>query len=380
MKKALLPLAALGIFAAARTPVFAEQRVIATGLLNPAKIVLGPAGTLLVTEFDAKPSSGRISIIGPGGARRTLIDGLPSGVSPEDPDGPTGLYLDENNTLYVAIGEGDQLQPGTAMGTSVPNQAGPASPLLATILQINFSASVDKIAAGFTLKTTDHPAIADGNSATLDNGAGDKATIGMLSEFRYRPDPVAIYRNSHPYGLTKLPGDTGHLYLTDAGLNALVQVDLPSGRSRKLTAFPNQPNHGPIGGPVAEAVPDSVRPFGGQLLVTLLTGFPFATGNSKIMLVDPASGGASVFLDNLTSTIDVAYRARFLGGLELYVLQFSADLLNNGPGRLSLFRGGASTVLADNLPGPSSMILDSTSSSLYVTTKAGTVMQIDLAP
>src|SRR4051812_38382709 len=90
----------------------AQQRVFATGLLNPAKVILGPSGTLLVSEFDNKPNSGRISIVSSSGTRRTLIDGLPSGVGDEGPDGPTGLFL-EDNTLYVAIGEGDQLQAGT---------------------------------------------------------------------------------------------------------------------------------------------------------------------------------------------------------------------------------------------------------------------------
>ena len=281
MTKRIIAYAALGMLAAASAPLSAQPRVFATGLLNPAKIIQGPSGTLLVTEFSDKPNSGRISIISSSGTRRTLIDALPSGVGDEGPDGPTGLYLDDNNTLYVAIGEGDQLQNGTAMGTSIPRATGPASPILATILQFNFAGPVDRITTGFTLKTADHTTLADGNSVSLDNGAGDKATVSMLSEFRYRPDPVAIYRNSHPYALAKLPGDANHLYLADAGLNAVVQVDLPSGRSRKLTGFPNQPNHGPIGPPVSEAVPDSIRPFGSQLLVTLLTGFPFAPATPR---------------------------------------------------------------------------------------------------
>src|SRR5204863_1249285 len=152
----------------------------------------------------------------------------------------------------------------------VRRTTGPAARILATVLQINFAAPVDKILTEFTLATADHTTLADGASVALDNGAGDKATVSRLSEFRYRPDPVAIYRNSHPYALAKIPGDANHLYLADAGLNALVQVDLPSGRSRKLTSFPNQPNRGPIGPPVSEAVPDSIQISGGRLLVTLL--------------------------------------------------------------------------------------------------------------
>ena len=59
-----------------------QATVFSTGLSNPSKMILGPAGTLLVS-------------------------------APEmEPDGPTGLLLD-GNTLYVTIGEDDQLVNGT---------------------------------------------------------------------------------------------------------------------------------------------------------------------------------------------------------------------------------------------------------------------------
>jgi len=375
MRKLSMTFAAASILAALTIPLEAQPRVFATGLLNPSKIILTPSGSLLVSEFDAKPNSGRISLVTSSGVRRTLIDGLPSGVGANGPDGPTGLVI-EGNTLYLAIGEGDQLQAGPTQGTAVPNAKGPASPILATILQIDFAGPVDGILTGFTMKAADHPTLADGASVVLDNGAGDKATMSLLSEFRYRPDPVAIYRNSHPYALAKIPTDN-HLYLADAGLNALVQVDLPSGRWRKLTAFPNQPSHG-TAGPFAEAVPNGVQLFLGRLLVPLLTGFPFAAGDSKVMVVDPASGKADVLVDGLTSAIDIAWRTRFFGGVDYYILEFSTNLLASAPGRLKLVNAGRTTVVAENLPGPSSMVLDSTGTKLYIATKSGSIMQLDL--
>ena len=162
----------------------------------------------------------------PAVARRTLLDGLPSGTSTQGPDGPTGLYLD-GNTLYVVAGEGDQLQAGPTQGTVIPKATGPSSPILASVLQFDFPVTLDTLSSGFTLKTADHNTLADGNSVILTNDAGDKATASVLSLFRYRADPVSIYRNSHPYGLAKFPGDANHLYLADAGLNSLVQIDLP---------------------------------------------------------------------------------------------------------------------------------------------------------
>jgi hypothetical protein len=377
MTKRLFGCAAL-VLLAASIPVHAQPKVFATGLLNPAKVILGPSGTLLVSEFDATPNSGRVSIVSPAGTRRTLVDGLPSGTSTQGPDGTTGLYLD-GNTLFVVAGEGDQLQAGATQGTVIPKATGPSSPILAAVLQFDFPVPVDTLNSGFTLKVADHNTLADGNSVTLLNDSGDKATASVLTHFRYRPDPVTVYRNSHPYGVAKFPGDANHLYLVDAGLNSLMQIDLPSGRARKITAFPNQPNNGPTGPRTSEAVPTSVRPYGNQFLVTLFTGFPFFTGNSKIMMVDPVTGQSSVFLDNLTAAIDVAYRTRFFGGVDLYVLEFSANNLMAAPGRLRLFNGGTSTVVADNLAAPSALALDDAAGKLYITTKGGSLLQLDLA-
>ena len=97
------------------------------------------------------------------------------------------------------------------------------------------------------------------------------------------------------------------------------------------------------------------------------------------MTVDPVSGKADALLDNLTSTIDIAWRTRFFGGVEFYVLEFSGDILTDAPGRLRLFNGGSSSVVADKLPGPSSMVLDAGAGKIYIVTKGdGSVLQVDL--
>ena len=109
---------------------YAQQAtVFATDLLNPAKIITGPSGTLLVAEVGKTPNSGRISLISPSGTRSTLIDGLPSGLSVPngDPDGVNGLLLD-GNTLYIAVGEGDLYTTGTAPGTTIVSARGISSP------------------------------------------------------------------------------------------------------------------------------------------------------------------------------------------------------------------------------------------------------------
>jgi hypothetical protein len=302
-------------------------------LVHPAKIIAGPAGSLLVAESGDKANTGRVSVVSVNGTRQTLIDALPAGPTQEDADGPTGIVLD-NDTLYLAIGEGDQLVAGPQQGTNVPNPKGPASPILASVLKINFSQPIDRITAPFTFRAADHNTLADGGTVTLDNGAGATAAISVLSDFRYRPDPVSIYRNSHPYALAKLPTDPKNLYLADAGLNSIVQINAETGRWKTITKFPNQPYKGTTPPPVAEAVPDSIRYYNGRLLVTLLTGFPFTPGNSKVMSVDPATGEAQPFLENLSAAIDIAPRVRFLRTTEFLVLEYSSNFLQGGAGRV----------------------------------------------
>src|SRR5689334_9715019 len=84
LKKNLIAYAALGL-AAACSPLFAQPKPFATGLLNPAKLIQGPQGTFLVTEFGDTANSGRVSIVSSTGTRRTLIDGLPSGIGDQGP-------------------------------------------------------------------------------------------------------------------------------------------------------------------------------------------------------------------------------------------------------------------------------------------------------
>ena len=110
--------------------------VFATGLQGPSKIVITPWGNLLVAESGGAPNTGRVSIVDQFGTRRTLIEGLPSGISAEGggPSGPQGLDL-RGRTLFVAIGEGDGTLAGPIPGTEVPN-SNPSSPILSSVLAI----------------------------------------------------------------------------------------------------------------------------------------------------------------------------------------------------------------------------------------------------
>ena len=66
----------------------------------------------------------------------------------------------------------------------------------------------------------------------------------------------------------------------------------------------------PFGSPTTDAVPTGIRVHGGQLLVTLLTGFPFAENTSTIEEVDPETGAHILVLSQLTTGIDVLAAGR----------------------------------------------------------------------
>jgi hypothetical protein len=352
--------------------------VYASGLENPTKIIVGPSGTLLVTEAGAAPNSGRVTVIDPGGRRRTLIDGLPSGGATSGPDGPNGLAL-TGRTLYVATAEGDGFVNGTKAGTLVPNPAGISSPLFATILKVTFGDDIDRLTAGFTLKLQDHFALLDGAQVTLDNGAGARLTMEVLSQFRWAvSDPVTIYRNSHPYGLALLPSQPDSLYVADSGQNTLVQVSLSTGKTRTLARFPNAPSPTPEA-IVSEAVPTSVRANGDRLLVTLLSGGPFVNWASRVMDINPTTGAATQFITLLASGIDVFPRIKANGAVQYLVLEYSLALPQRQPGRLLSYDTWEGKTMADNLPSPSAMAYDVATSNLYITSRGnGTVLMINL--
>jgi hypothetical protein len=340
------------------------------GLQLPSKIIQGNKGNLIVAEAGTfAPNSGRISIVDAQGNRRTLLEGLPSGINEiGDISGTSGLYL-QGRTLYIVNGEGDATLAGPIPGTEVPNPA-PSSPIISSVLALHFSDEVEKTTSGFTLSLADHQALKNGDKLRLDKGKGDKITLELVADFpNYSPDSLPFFppnvRHFNPYGVTKI-GD--NLFVNDGGQNAVFRVDTHSGSISTLTTFPPIPN--PLfpgfGGPVIEAVPDSIREFDGQLFVTLLRGFPFLPGNATVMKVNPSTGAATPLITGLTSAIDVL-PVKEKGKISYLTLEISTNLLAGNPGRLQRFAtpAGPGTVISNCLISPSSMVRDG--DNLYVT-------------
>ncbi|MBI4890525.1 MAG: ScyD/ScyE family protein [Acidobacteria bacterium] len=350
---------------AQQTPVFAS------GLKNPSKVVLGANGSLLVTEVGEKPNTGRVSVVDGGGRAQALLEGLPSGAAAPDGtlDGPNGLAL-AGNVLYVANGEGDSHVAGPAPGTIVPNPNGRSSPIFSSILRVTLTSEPDRITAPFVLSRADHDTLADGKEVRLDNGAGDKAVLMLLTKFQDSvPDARTIYRNSHPYGLSLHPYYPDLLFVADAGMNVIWKISLSTGRAQVHVRFAPIPTGVPAR-PMAEAVPNSVRAYGDGLLVSLLSGVPFVPQTSSVVLVDPG-GRYEPFIPWLSSAIDMAWEERPGNIPTFYSLEFSAALTQGAPGRLKRYDVPDGTVLVNTLRTPTSMALDPARKAMFITDRSG---------
>jgi hypothetical protein len=344
--------------------------VLATGLIGPIRLAPTPAGDLLVAENGKTPNSGRISIVNrTSGARRTFIDGLPSGLSAPglEPDGVTS-FLVQGRTLYVTLGEGDVLRNGTKQGTNIVNPEGISSALFSSVLKITLSTDLDTFSGGLTLTAANQATLVDGGTVTLKGTAGDEATVEVLVNFPdVAPDANTIFRNAHTFGLATVPSVADTLFVIDAGMNTVNAVNTTTGRSKVLTRFAPLKSNVP-GPPFSDAVPDSIHAYGNTLLITLLTGFPFTPGQSRVMTVNPATGESSVFIANLSSAIDSAVRNNANGRAQFWVLEHSANLgANPGlKGRLTRYDSEQGTVVLSDLDGPTSMVLDGTSNTIFI--------------
>ncbi len=367
----------------------AQCTEIVSGLHGPTGITQSNKGNLLVAEAGpVTPNSGRISIVTTEGERRTLVDGLPSGVYFETngASGPNGVFL-RGRTLYVTIGVGNSVVAGPGPGLIAPNPT-PASPLFSSVLAIHFSAHVEATTAGFTLTAAQQHALAAGETVTLWNGQGDRMTIDLVVNFRnYIPDPRPNFagnvRQSNPFDLLALGN---HLYVTDGGQNSVKEVDLARGTSSVLVTFAPIPNplFPNVGGPVVEAVPTGIAYADGKLLVTLFRGFPFVPGLSVVAQVDPTTGQHAPLIRGLTDAIDVLpitrnssrndQDARYL------VLQFASAPFLSPPGLLLEFDSATSAprLLANCLIAPTSMTLDDRTGKVYIAELTGQIIAVQV--
>lgn len=369
----------VGVLCVTSIVCFAQPTVVISGLQRPMRLAVTPRGDLLVSETSLRPNEGRISIVTPQGVRRTLIEGLPSGTDVTGgSSGPTAMVMGRPNTLYIAMGAGDVERRGPRAGTMMPNPEGPSSPLFCSVLALRLTEPVEMINQPFRLRPDDLQRLADGYEVPLRNEGGERAEIEVLTQFRCSiPDRNSIYRFSNPWGLD-IRGS--NLYVADASMDTLVRVDIRTGRAQTMTRFARIPNDRQVGPPVLDAVPDSVHVYGDDLLVTLLTGFPFTPGNSRVMLVDGRTGQPSPFILFNNSVVDLVYRPRRGARAEFYVLEFSTDqgVQPTPPGRLLRYASPSPTVLVDGLIAPTTLAHVPGSDEIYILSLTGTITRVKL--
>jgi hypothetical protein len=356
-----------------------QPQTLVTGLQTPVKMILTPQGNFLVTETSMSPNSGRLSFVSRAGARRSLIEGLPSGteVTLAGGSGPAAMAL-RDRTLYLTIGPGDSERAGAAPGTSTLNPQSASSPIFSSLLEIRFSADVDAVGGTFRMTAQHQQALNDGGEVELAD-AGATARISLLTRFPIaEPHPAAVYKFSNPWGLA-LSEDGRNLYLTDASQNCLLRIDPATGRWRRVARFGPLPNPTPVGPPVVDAVPTNVRIYGNSVLVSFLSGFPFAGGNARVLIVNPETGAAEPFIPNLTSVTDVLWRPRPGGGAQFFVLEFSVNQSANPapPGRLLRF-DTAEPQVAGTFITPVNMVFDEATSELFILELRGQIQQLKI--
>jgi hypothetical protein len=366
----------LGLLLSLAASAHAQLEVVATGLAAPQKLILTARGNFLVTETSPQPNQGRISFVSRAGTRRSLVERLPSGIEVAGgASGPTAMAL-SGRTLYVAIGGGDA-ERRTSTGTLIHNPEGISSPIFVSILEFRFNQDVDQIGGTFQMTAPQQLQLSDGEEISMSDGSGASATVRILARFPQSLPEGAGYRFSNPWGLA-LSDDAATLWVIDASQNSLARVDVASGRWRRIMRFAPSPNPTPIGPPVVEAVPTGIRVYGDQLLISFLSGFPFAPGQAKVLAVNPDAKTFEPFINGLTSSTDVLWRARGAGQrTQFFALEFSVNQRATPPppGRLLRFDGLDPVVVASDLRAPVSLALDSVTEELFILELSGRILK-----
>lgn len=206
-------------------------------------------------------------------------------------------------------------------------------------------------------------------ASILEVRQGDIKEIAQPWQVEKEENPDGFVVESHPYGMTA--GPDGLLYVADAGANVLWRIDPANGDVELVTVFDGVasplPNPGRNGALESDPVPTGVT-FGsdGVIYVSLLPGFPFLPGASKVVAVDPDSGEVSDYATGLTMLTDL----RTGPDGELYAVQLGV-FTDQGPvpnsgAILRIGEGTTSEVLVDGLAFPTSIDFDSTGNG-YVT-------------
>lgn len=202
-----------------------------SGLRAPIGMVIDELGRFWVTEGGTGNNDGALVMITPQGAKTTVVTNFTSVINQGNVEGISHLLYD-NGTLYLLHGVEGLLyviDVASVLGGSLPK---------------------DKA----TLPTENIKAFVVTKNLTFDN-------------------------NSNAFALTK--GPDGHLYIVDAGANAVIKRDKNNHILDMFTTFP------PIG-VNRDPVPTGIVFDGTHFVLSSLTGFPFSPGSANLYKVNTA--------------------------------------------------------------------------------------------
>jgi sugar lactone lactonase YvrE len=319
--------------------------VIASGLLDPRYIAVGPDGTIYVSEAgkggdeviappsagatpvanpnespaDTRGFTGQVTQIAPDGTQSVLATGLPSyAMGGVETTGPAGIAVASDGAIILAVGGAG---PAVAFTESLPNE--------------NSVVSIDPATGEATL--------------LADIGAYERAN---------NPEPTDV--DSNLYGLDV--GDDGTIYVNDAGGNTTYTVPAGGGEPTVLAVHPELPipaelqAQAPPGVTGLDPVPTGLAAVDGAVLVGYLSGGPFPAGAAKVVRVG-LDGAISDVATGLTMVVGVATGPDG----QLYASQISTDFLSQPPAPGNVVRvlgDGTQEVVVDGLMFPNGSAFD----------------------
>jgi len=213
---------------------------------------------------------------------------------------PVGMSMDEKGQLWVA-------ETGTGNNDAQVSVVTPAGTVHPVITGLN------SVLANGAVEGMSHVLYNNGRLYILNGNAG-RLYITDVSSFKPGDTPKSASTlesedlrtfvhslnltdplNSNAYQLTFGPDD--HLYIVDAGANAIIKRDK---NSKELELFARIPNVNPT----TEAVPTGIAFDGAKFLVSSLSGGPFIKGSAKIFQVD-LNGNVSDYKTGFTTATDI---------------------------------------------------------------------------
>ena len=181
-------------------------------------------------------------------------------------------------------------------------------------------------------------------------------------------NPGGFILDSHPYGITA--GPDGNLWVADAGGNTLLKVDPATGEIELVAVFDGVPsplpNPGRGGAMESDPVPTGVVvSANGTAYVSLLPGFPFLPGSSKVVMVS-ADGTVSDYATGFSMLTDLRLGPDgYLYAVSIGQFTEQGPVFNSGA-IIRIHEGDASEVLVDGLSFPTSIDFDGDGNA-YVT-------------